>query len=84
MGQRRPNLRWRVVGYLRAFRRWQGTAVVEVVGVVGTRATCLTCTDGGTALTSLGEGRRNAAAYLRCLDANTLAMNHPQTYWLVG
>ena len=80
MGQHRPNLRWRVVGYLRAFCLWRGTVVVEVVGAVGMRATCLTCTDGGTALTSLGEGR-NVAAYLCCLDANTLAMNHPQTYW---
>jgi len=37
MGYRRPNLTWRVVGYLRAFRHWQGTAVVGVVGAVWTR-----------------------------------------------
>ena len=64
----------------RAFHCWQGTTVV-VAGAVGMRATCLTCTDGATALTSLGEGKRNTVAHLRCHEGNTLAMNHPETYW---
>jgi len=64
---------------LQALRRWRRNGGGG--GRWNDEATRSTYAGGGTALTSLGEGRRNAAAYLRCLDANTLAMNHPQTYW---
>jgi len=38
-----------------------------------------TCVGGGTALTSLREGRKNAAACLRRLQAPAMAANQPQT-----
>jgi len=38
-----------------------------------------TCAGGGTALTSLREGRRNTAACLRRLQATAVTANGPQT-----
>jgi len=42
------------------------------------RTTRLSCTDGGTALTSLREGRR-VVAFLRRVTALAKAVNHQQT-----
>ena len=38
-----------------------------------------TCTSGGTALTSLREGRRDAAAFLRELEAPAIVAQHAKT-----
>ena len=38
-----------------------------------------TCTSGGAALTSLREGRRDAAAFLRELEAPAIVARHAKT-----
>jgi len=43
------------------------------------RTTRLTCVGSGTTLTSLREGRRYVAAFLRRVAALVTAVNHPQT-----
>ena len=43
----------------------------------GFKATCLTCAGGGAGLTSLREGRRHAAAFLRRPQAPAIVDNHP-------